>query len=49
STEVFPTASTIKLPILTEFYDQVGRGKLDPLATALLTDELKKGGSGILQ
>ena len=47
--EVFPTASTIKLPILTEFYNQVGQGKLDPLATTMLTDELKKGGSGILQ
>lgn len=49
SAEIFPTASAIKLPILTEFYNQVGQGKLDPLGTTILTDELKKGGSGILQ
>ncbi|MCF7801668.1 MAG: serine hydrolase [Candidatus Marinimicrobia bacterium] len=47
--EVLPTASAIKLPILTEFYHQVAQGKLNPLTTTQLTDQRKWGGSGILQ
>ncbi len=47
--EIFPTASSIKLPVLVEFYDQVGQGQIDPQQTTLLTDERKWGGSGILQ
>lgn len=47
--EVLPTASTIKLPILAEFYHQVAQGELDPFTTTQLTDDRKWGGSGILQ
>lgn len=47
--EILPTASTIKLPILAEFYHQVSQGRLDPMMATQLTDDRKWGGSGILQ
>lgn len=42
------TASTIKLPIMTEVYRQVAEGKLKWTDEIVLTKETKTGGSGIL-
>jgi beta-lactamase class A len=42
------TASTIKLPIMTEVFRQVAEGKLNWTDELLLTKEKKQGGSGIL-
>ena len=47
--EVFPTASIIKVPILLEFYRQAAEGILDPDEVRPLRDEVKVGGSGVLQ
>ena len=47
--EVFPTASIIKVPILLEFYRQAADGVLDPCEVRPLRDEVKVGGSGVLQ
>jgi len=47
--EVFPTASIIKVPILLEYYRQAAEGVLDPAEIHPLTDDLKVGGSGVLQ
>jgi beta-lactamase class A len=47
--EVFPTASIIKVPILLEFYRQVEDGTIDPMEVHPLSDEVKVGGSGVLQ
>ena len=47
--EVFPTASIIKVPVLLEFYRQVEDGSLDSLEVHPLRDEVKVGGSGVLQ
>lgn len=47
--EVFPTASIIKVPILLEFYRQVEDETLDPSEIHPLSDEVKVGGSGVLQ
>jgi len=49
SSRKFPTASVIKLPILVEFFFQVAAGKIKPETEVMLTDSLKKGGSGVLQ
>jgi len=42
------TASTIKLPIMTEVFRQVAAGKLKWTDEIILTKEKKQGGSGIL-
>lgn len=42
------TASTIKLPIMTEAFRQVSRGKLSWTDELALTKQIKQGGSGIL-
>jgi beta-lactamase class A len=47
--EKFTTASTIKLPIMVEYFYQRSEGKIAPEQTALLADSLKVGGSGLLQ
>jgi beta-lactamase class A len=47
--ERFPTASTIKLPIMTAYFHQVDQGKIDPNQRVTLTADDKKPGSGILQ
>ncbi len=47
--EVFPTASIIKVPILLEFYRQAADGVLDPCEVRPLRDDVKVGGSGVLQ
>lgn len=49
STEKFPAASVIKLPIMVEYFYQVAEGKLNPQQTAVLYDSNKWGGSGLLQ
>ena len=46
---LFPTASIIKVPILLEFYNQVSSGVLDPEEIHTLNDDVKVGGSGVLQ
>jgi beta-lactamase class A len=46
---LFPTASIIKVPILLEFYNQVAAGELDPDEVHGLNDDVKVGGSGVLQ
>jgi beta-lactamase class A len=48
-TDPFPSASTIKLPILAAWFDKVGRKELDPDESIVLRREDLKGGSGILQ
>ncbi|HTR99792.1 MAG TPA: serine hydrolase [Bacteroidota bacterium] len=45
----FPTASTIKLPVMTAYFDLVRRGVVDPATRITLRREDKKPGSGILQ
>jgi beta-lactamase class A len=47
--EVFPTASIIKVPVLLEFYRQAADGILNPSEVHPLRDEVKVGGSGVLQ
>ncbi len=47
--EKFTTASTIKLPVMVEYFYQRAEGKITPEQTALLADSLKVGGSGLLQ
>ena len=42
------TASTIKLPIMTEVFHQVAQGKLNWTDEIILTKQNKQGGSGIL-
>jgi beta-lactamase class A len=42
------TASTIKLPIMTEVFRQVAQGKLKWTDEIILTKQVKQGGSGIL-
>lgn len=42
------TASTIKLPIMTEAFRQVSQGKLNWTDEIVLTKQVKQGGSGIL-
>ena len=45
----FPTASTIKLPVMTAYFDLVRRKEIDPETPVTLRREDKKPGSGILQ
>jgi beta-lactamase class A len=47
--EVFPVASTIKVPILIEFYRRVEAKKLDPMAPVKYIERHKAGGSGVLK
>ncbi|MBA2735489.1 MAG: serine hydrolase, partial [Pyrinomonadaceae bacterium] len=42
------TASTIKLPIMTEVFHQIGQGKLKWTDEIVLTKQIKQGGSGVL-
>ena len=46
---LFPTASIIKVPILLEFYNQVAASDLDPNEVHGLRENVKVGGSGVLQ
>lgn len=46
---VFPSASTIKLVIMSEVLRQVKEGLHDPDETVVLTDDMKTGGDGILK
>lgn len=48
-TEVFPTASVIKVPILVDLYCQRDEGRLSLDETMQLKDEWKVDGSGILK
>ncbi len=48
-TEIFPQASSIKIPILLEVFKQVEEGNLRFEEFIVLKKEIKVGGSGILQ
>ncbi|MBA3600148.1 MAG: serine hydrolase [Acidobacteria bacterium] len=48
SDEQVRTASTIKLPIMTETFHQIAQGKISWTDEIVLTKEKKQGGSGIL-
>ena len=48
-TEVFPTASIIKIPLLMEYYRKVEVGELDPNEEVKLPENYICGGSGVLQ
>ena len=45
----FPTASTIKVPIMVEVFQQIDQGKLSLDDTFIIREEDKVGGSGTLQ
>jgi beta-lactamase class A len=47
--EVFPTASAVKIPILMEFFRKSEEGFLDPTQVVVLDEDMKVGGSGVLQ
>ncbi len=47
--EVFPVASTIKVPILIEFYRRVEAKTLDPITPVKYVDAHKTGGSGVIK
>ncbi len=47
--EVFPVASTIKVPILIEFYRRVEAKTLDPMAPVTYLEGHKAGGSGVIK
>ena len=47
--EVFPVASTIKVPILIEFYRQVEVKTLDPMTPIAYVEGHKAGGSGVMK
>lgn len=47
--EVFPVASTIKVPILIEFYRRVEAKTLDPMAPVKYVESHKAGGSGVIK
>jgi beta-lactamase class A len=49
SDEVFPVASTIKVPILMEFYKQVEEGKIDPTKSVRYEEAQRAGGSGVIK
>jgi beta-lactamase class A len=44
----FPTASTIKTAIMIEAYHQIAEGRLKLDETVILSDDVKVGGSGVL-
>ncbi len=46
---IFPTASIVKVPILTTLYSQIDSGKLKFSQPLLYKDSLKYGGSGLMQ
>ena len=46
---IMPTASTIKLLVLAEFYRQVDAGRLDPDSPLSIAADERRGGSGILK
>ncbi|HUI09320.1 MAG TPA: serine hydrolase [Bacteroidota bacterium] len=45
----FPTASTIKLPVMAAYFDMVRRGEIDPATRITLRGDEKKPGTGVLQ
>jgi beta-lactamase class A len=45
----FPTASAIKTAVMVEVYHQLAEGRLGKQTRVTLTDEVKVGGSGVLQ
>jgi beta-lactamase class A len=47
--EVFPVASTIKVPILIEFYRRVEAKTIDPMAPVKYVESQKAGGSGVMK
>jgi beta-lactamase class A len=47
--EKFPTASTIKLPVMVEYFYQIAEGKISLTQKAILSDSNKVGGSGLYQ
>lgn len=47
--EMYPTASTLKVPILYELFRQADEGKVDLSARVTLTHENRVPGSGVLQ
>ena len=47
--EVFPVASTIKVPILIEFYRRVEAKTLDPMKPVVFVEAYKTGGSGVMK
>ncbi len=49
ATDRFPTASTIKLPVMTAYFDMARKKEIDPDVRITLRHEDKKPGSGILQ
>lgn len=46
---IFPTASIVKVPILTTVYTQIDAGKLQYNQALMYRDSLKYGGSGLMQ
>ncbi|PZP47401.1 MAG: serine hydrolase [Pseudopedobacter saltans] len=46
---IFPTASIVKVPILTAVYSQINAGKLQYNQPLIYKDSLKYGGSGLMQ
>jgi beta-lactamase class A len=47
--EIFPVASTIKVPILIEFYRRVEAKSLDPMSPVTYVEAQKMGGSGVIK
>lgn len=47
--EVFPVGSSIKIPILIEFFKKIEAGLIDPKEQLVLQEKHKVGGSGVLQ
>ncbi len=47
--ELFFTASTLKVPLLTAMYRKIDRGELDPDRRIKLTDRMRVPGSGVLK
>lgn len=47
--EVFPVASTIKVPILIEFYRRIEAKGLDPLVQVKYVESQRAGGSGVIK
>ena len=47
--EVFPIASSIKIPVLIEFFKRVELGEIDPKRTLTFLEGHRVGGSGVLK